>query len=117
MNLKPLYILLSVYLPCTWLLISCHSKSPVPPQAKCDPGDPKKVDYIERDNNRCEGLKPIQVSAAFNLVSLSTGNLTNDPKTISIKVPALVDKDNHPKLEIQSPFTSSNRLYLLDEVK
>ena len=55
------------------VIISCLSSLKV--QA-CSYDDQKLLDYIRRDNNRCEGIKPrIDVSGSLWLVSLATRNI------------------------------------------
>lgn len=73
------------------------------------PGDRLSLAYMSRDNNRCEGIKPRDVStSAPSLISFSTSSLNNTyPNTLSIRVPGT--GNNSPTITIQS-FEKNYRL-------
>ena len=80
------------------------------PALACEAGDPNRVDYMRRENNRCEGIYPTtNVSTSLRLISLATRNL---PPTygdrLSLRIPH--NGSAPPILRIQS---IPNR-YILD---
>jgi hypothetical protein len=83
---------------------------PLSAQAGCPPGDPSKLNYIRRDNNRCEGLQDHQeASGSLSLVSFITSNLTNLPSLLTIRVAGVTN----PTLVVQE----YSRNYRLDDVQ
>ncbi len=79
----------------------------------CPTGKPGDIDYIRRDNNRCEGIKGrqnITGSNSFELIAFSTTNLDDYPDTLKIIVPG-TGKDK-PTILMQS----YSKNYLLDEL-
>jgi hypothetical protein len=72
------------------------------------------IDYIRRDNNRCEGIKPIQIDggASLNFISIATRKLDSYGKNISIEVPR-ISGDKQPVVLVRS-FSDDYR-YQLDE--
>ena len=77
----------------------------------CPSGNPKSHAYIRRENNRCEGLTSRNVSSGFDLISFSTGELSNNyPSELKIRVPMKGKKA--PELQLESYY----RRYLLDEI-
>jgi hypothetical protein len=75
---------------------------------------PKSIDYIRRDNNRCEGIKAIQIDsgASLSFISLVTRKLESYDKDISIEVPQLFG-NQQPNVSIKS-FSDDYR-YQLDD--
>lgn len=84
--------------------------APNPAQAACPPGDPNKLNYIRRDNNRCEGMRDRRdASGSVSLVSFVTSNLSNLPNSLTIRVGG----STNPVLEVQE----LSRNYRLDDVQ
>jgi len=80
------------------------------PVLACEPGDPNLVEYMRRENNRCEGIySTTNVSSSLRLISLVARNL---PSTygdrLSLRIPHTGPVS--PNLRIQS-LTSR---YILD---
>ncbi|MEY3827841.1 MAG: hypothetical protein RLZZ148_2662 [Cyanobacteriota bacterium] len=76
----------------------------------CPTGNPSSLAYIYRDRNRCEGIKPREISQKFDLIAFSMGSLSSYPKLLKIRIPKTQNKT--PDLTIQS-FV---RNYLLDNL-
>lgn len=84
--------------------------TPISAQAACPSGDPNKLNYIRRDNNRCEGMRDRRdASGSLALVSFVTSNLSALPNPLAIRVAG----STSPNLEVQD----LSRNYRLDEVK
>jgi hypothetical protein len=81
-----------------------------------DGKSPTSIDYIRRDNNRCEGIKaiPIDGGASLNFISIATRKLDSYGKNISIEVPRL-SGDKQPTVTIRS-FNNDDSRYQLDEI-
>ncbi len=79
-----------------------------------DGKSPKSIDYIRRDNNRCEGIKSIQIEGgdSLNFISIATRKLDSYGKNISIEIPRM-SGDNQPIVSIRS-FSDDYR-YQLDD--
>ena len=94
--------------------VSCLNMTALTANA-CPTGKPWeifKIDYMRRDNNRCEGIQDGRNSSnRFELVAFSTSNLNDYPDTLKIIVPGT--GKNQPTISIQS----YSKNYLLDEVK
>lgn len=91
----------------TTLLLTCV---PLAAQAICPAGNPTTLNYIRRDNNRCEGLRDRQdASGSLSLVSFVTSNLSSLTNPLTIRV---VGTPN-PTLEVQE----FSRNYRLDNVQ
>lgn len=91
----------------TTLLITL---APLSAQAGCPQGDASKLNYIRRDNNRCEGLRDHRdASGSLSLVSFVTSTLTNLPNLLTIRVAGITN----PTLEVQE----FSRNYRLDDVQ
>ena len=85
--------------------------NPIGGQA-CPTGGSQSLDYIRRDNNRCEGRKDRNASSGiFNLISFSTSNLSDYSATMDIRVPGT--GTDRPTIQVQSLLKS----YLLDELE
>lgn len=77
----------------------------------CPPGHPQSLAYIRRDDNRCEGVQPTEVSAALNFTSFTTHSLSNEyPDILSLFVPGT--GNSKPEITLQSLV----RNYLLDSL-
>lgn len=83
---------------------------PLSAQASCPKGDPTKLSYIRRDENRCEGLRDRRdASGSLMLISFVTTNLTQISDPLNIRVAG----NPKPTLEVQE----LTRNYRLDDVK
>jgi hypothetical protein len=78
-----------------------------------DGKSPTSIDYIRRDNNRCEGIKsiPIDGGASLQFTSLGTRKLESYGKNISIEVPQF-SGGQQPNVSIKS--FSDDYSYQLD---
>ncbi|MCA2666104.1 MAG: hypothetical protein IM486_14645 [Microcystis sp. M114S2] len=67
----------------------------------CGKGDTRFSNYIRRDNdNRCEGIAPIDIAGSFSLISLSIGRIRGMSDYLQLEVPA---RNNlAPKVRVRS---------------
>ncbi|MBP0015559.1 MAG: hypothetical protein J7545_09805 [Roseofilum sp. SBFL] len=79
------------------------------PAFACPLGNPDSVDYIRRDDNRCEGLVNRPISASIRLVSFSTGAPAAYPNCLTLRIPGI---NQMPQFKMQSFL----RDYLLDKL-
>jgi len=100
MNLKLLF---------STLLFSALSIFPANART-CPIGNPRSTAYMERENNRCEGVRDRNVSSSFDLVSFATTNLSDYPNTLTIRIPGT--GNTTPNVRIQSFYRS----YTLDQL-
>ncbi len=94
------------------VIISCLSS--LNAQA-CVYDDQKLLDYIRRENNRCEGIKPrIDVSGSLRLVSLATRNIKDLDTNLTIKIPRINNNNNNlvPEVVVRA----INSRYQLDRM-
>ena len=67
--------------------------------------------YVRRDNNRCEGLLPRNISSSLNLTSFTTHTLSSTyPNILVLRIPGT--SNNRPQVKVQSLVKN----YLLDEL-
>lgn len=64
------------------------SFTPLTAQA-CPNGNPQTLDYMRRDNNRCEGIAPINVGGSFSLISFVTRNIPAFGDNLSLQIPRI----------------------------
>ncbi len=84
--------------------------SPLAAQATCPSGNPNSLNYVRRDNNRCEGLRDRRdASGSLSLVSFVTSSLSSLADPLNIRVAG----STNPTLEVQE----FSRNYRLDDVK
>ncbi len=85
----------------TFLIFSLN---PLIAQAQdCIRGNPKQSTYQLRDNyRRCEGIKPVDVSGSFSLISLSTGRLNDNSNPLTLDVPNIGIPEQQLKVTVQS---------------
>ena len=77
----------------------------------CPEGTSSSFAYMYRDSNRCEGIRPHEISSQqFNLIAFSMGILSSYPKSLKIRIPKTQNKT--PDLTMQS-FVKN---YLLDNL-
>ena len=83
-------------------------------QVACPTGNPQSIDYIYRENNRCEGIQSRKnVVSGINLISIVNSDITSYPNTLKLKVPRLDSSSNStPELKLQS----LKKDYLLDNL-
>lgn len=75
------------------------SFSQLPAQA-CDSGNPQSIDYIKRDNNRCEGIKNRRVTGGVNLISFATRSIPQLGSTLKLAVPQVYRET--PEITVRS---------------
>lgn len=93
-----------------WLTALLLTALPLSAQANCPAGRPNDLNYIRRDNNRCEGLRDRRdASGNLSLVSFVTTNLGNLSNPLTIRVAG----STAPTLEVQE----FSRNYRLDNVQ
>ena len=62
----------------------------LPSEAVCSPGNPSYNQYIRRQRNRCEGIKPqVGVGSGVRLVSFSTYNVAQQGSELSLRIPRI----------------------------
>ena len=93
-----------------WLTTLLLTLAPLSAQAACPVGQPSALNYIRRDNNRCEGLRDRQdASGSLSLISFVTTNLTSLANPLNIRVVG----SPTPTLQVQE----FSRNYRLDDVQ
>jgi flagellar basal-body rod modification protein FlgD len=93
-----------------WLTTLLLTFAPLSAHATCPPGNPNTLNYIRRDNNRCEGLRDRRdASGSLTLVSFVTSNLSSLSNPLMIRVAG----STNPTLEVQE----FSRNYRLDDVR
>ncbi|MGK7924547.1 MAG: hypothetical protein AB4290_04710 [Spirulina sp.] len=84
----------------TFLIFSCSP--PIAQAQDCTRGNPQRPTYQLRDNYlRCEGIRPINVSGSFSLLSFSTGRLNNS-RLSSLDIPNIGIPEQQLKVKIKS---------------
>ncbi|MBP0021975.1 MAG: hypothetical protein J7647_31010 [Cyanobacteria bacterium SBLK] len=61
-------------------------------QAACPNGNPQYLDYIRRENNRCEGIvERSSISGALSLISFASKGVNSFGNTLTIRIPRLAN--------------------------
>lgn len=82
------------------------------PIKACPAGQPGSIDYIRRENNRCEGIKKrTLISGSIELISLTASSDGSLSKDLSIQVPKV--SSNQPHVLIRG----IEKRYQLDKIK
>lgn len=72
----------------------------------CSPGNTQSTAYMQREGDkRCEGIRTIEASGSFSLISLSIGRISNLSNPLKLEVPS----SNPPKVRVRS-FTQNYQL-------
>ena len=61
-------------------------------QAACPDGNPQDLDYIRRDNNRCEGIvERSSISGSLSLISFASKGVNSFGDKLAIRIPRLAN--------------------------
>ncbi|MEA5469754.1 hypothetical protein [Spirulina sp. 06S082] len=61
-------------------------------QAACPNGNPQELNYIRRENNRCEGIvERSSISGSLRLISLTTRGVNSFGNNLTIRIPRLAN--------------------------
>ena len=78
----------------------------------CPSGNLNSLNYIRRNNNRCEGIKQsIDIGGSVRLISLITRNINSLGYTLSLKIP-----QSSNKLKPEVSVRAINSRYQLDKI-
>lgn len=85
------------------ILLTClliFSFSPLTAEACPTEGNPESLAYMRRDNNRCEGIKPVDAGGNFNLISFVTRRISSFTDNLSLLVPRI--SNTTPNISVRS---------------
>jgi flagellar basal-body rod modification protein FlgD len=94
--------------------VSSPPRQPETLAQNCPSGDPTSINYIRRDNNRCEGIKRQTVSGSLSLISFTSRNIGDYGDTLTLEIPRLPDLSNQPpRVRVQA----MRDRYLLNDIE